>query len=152
VGDLSVGHSGAPYHCFRHELSHLDRYNLQRCTYILLRALDSHSPGEISYYLLWGVHRSKVGLRLDLVATKWLSGSDNSCVVVPLLLKPPVAEMQFQVIITLFVVSIPKACTVRQLDLSLLFTPGGYSRRCTRVCLYCSVGLSESSRPPNFST
>jgi hypothetical protein len=39
--------------------------------------LDIHSPGGISYYLLWGVRRSKVGLGLDLVATKWLNGSDN---------------------------------------------------------------------------
>jgi hypothetical protein len=41
--------------------------------------LDIHSPGGISYYLLWGVCRSKVGLGLDLVATKWLKGTDNGC-------------------------------------------------------------------------
>jgi hypothetical protein len=35
LGDLSLGHSDAPYHFFRDEVSHLDRYTLQRCTYIL---------------------------------------------------------------------------------------------------------------------
>jgi hypothetical protein len=32
---VSPGHSGTPYHCFRDEVSHLDRYTLSRCTYIL---------------------------------------------------------------------------------------------------------------------
>ena len=35
LGDLSWGHSDASYHFFRDEVSHLDRYTLQRCTYIL---------------------------------------------------------------------------------------------------------------------
>jgi hypothetical protein len=37
--------------------------------------MDGHSPGGISYYLLGGVRRFKVGLDLNLVATKmavWL--------------------------------------------------------------------------------
>jgi hypothetical protein len=44
-----------------------------------LFAKDALTEGGISYYLLWWVRRSKVGLGLDLVATKWLTGSDNGC-------------------------------------------------------------------------
>jgi hypothetical protein len=100
------------------------------------------------------VRRSKVGLSLDLVATKWLTGSDNGRFGTYTLKTfcRGGAEVHNSKLLSFCVVSIPGACAVRQSNLSLLFTPGVYSRRCTRVCLYCSVGLSESSRPPNFST
>jgi hypothetical protein len=34
---------------------------------------------RITSYLLWGVRRSEVGLGLNLVATKWLTGTGNGC-------------------------------------------------------------------------
>jgi hypothetical protein len=70
------------------------------------------------------VRRSKVGLGLDLVATKWLGGSDSGCFGT-FALKTFCRGGVIPSYYLFFVVSIPKTCAVRQSNLSLLFTPGG---------------------------
>ena len=104
------------------------------------------APERISYYLLGGgLRRSKLGLDLDLVATKhWLA--PTGLLRVPSLLKPSVRQIPS---CCLSRGNFPEACVVCWPNVSLYFYFGSLlrSRRGTLVWLYCLVNVSESSKP-----
>jgi hypothetical protein len=104
------------------------------------------TPDRTSYYLLGcggGVRRFKVGLDLDLVATKHWLMAPIRLLRVPLLLKPSVERGA----IPSYCLSrgiYPEACIAYSPNAFVVFYSGNSLRswRCTRLLLYCPVSVS----------